>query len=80
MTYQSSFDNRTYLVDATISPDSNPAYSVLSISSKGVYNNTARTLSVTQKIGLPSSNGITRVQSGNMGQSHGSTANYIWKS
>ncbi|OGZ67075.1 MAG: hypothetical protein A3D35_02810 [Candidatus Staskawiczbacteria bacterium RIFCSPHIGHO2_02_FULL_34_9] len=80
VTYQSSFDNRTYLVDATISPDSNPAYSVLSISSKGVYNNTARTLSVTQKIGLPSSNGITRVQSGNMGQSHGSTANFIWPS
>jgi len=80
VTYQSSFNNRTYVIDATISPDSNPSYSVLHINSKGLYNSTTRNLSISQKIQIPSSNGIVRVQYGNMGQHHGGAASFNWPS
>jgi len=80
VTYQSSFNNRRYIVDATISPDANPSYSILNINSKGLYNNTARTTSISQKILIDINNNIVAVQHGNMGQHHGNTINFTWPS
>ena len=49
LTYSSTFDNRTYDIDAKITTNSSdPIISVLNINSKGDYKNTIRVINLTQ--------------------------------
>jgi len=50
LTYDSSFDDRSYRIDASLTPESDPGFSNICVKSEGFYKYTTRTFSLCNKI------------------------------